>query len=53
MSGRTGFFFHDTSPTEIYTGLGVRVAVDQEDVEDVAADFLASIGAVPVESPAA
>lgn len=39
--------------TEILTELGVRVAVDQEDVEDVAADFLASIGAVPVESPAA
>ena len=39
--------------TEILTELGVRVAVDQEDVDDVAADFLASIGAVPAESPAA
>jgi osmoprotectant transport system substrate-binding protein len=39
--------------TEILTELGVRIAVDQEDVEDVAADFLVSIGAVPAESPAA
>lgn len=30
--------------TEILTELGVRIAVDQEDVEDVAADFLASLG---------
>ncbi len=29
--------------TEVLTELGVRVAVDQEDIEDVAADFLASL----------
>jgi osmoprotectant transport system substrate-binding protein len=29
--------------TELLTELGVRIAVDQEDVEDVAADFLASL----------
>jgi osmoprotectant transport system substrate-binding protein len=38
--------------TDVLTELGVRIAVDQEDVADVAADFLASIGAVPMESPA-
>jgi osmoprotectant transport system substrate-binding protein len=29
--------------TEVLTALNVRVAVDQEDIEDVAADFLASL----------
>ena len=29
--------------TEVLTELGVRVAIDQEDIEDVAADFLASL----------
>ena len=29
--------------TEVLTDLGVRVAVDQEDIEDVAAEFLASL----------
>ena len=29
--------------TEILTELGVRVAIDQEDIEDVAADFLAGL----------
>jgi osmoprotectant transport system substrate-binding protein len=29
--------------TQVLTDLGVRVAVDQEDIEDVAADFLASL----------
>jgi len=29
--------------TEALTDLGVRVAIDQEDIEDVAADFLASL----------
>jgi osmoprotectant transport system substrate-binding protein len=38
--------------TEVLTELGVRVAVDQEDVEDVAADFLAS-RAGSADSPAA
>jgi osmoprotectant transport system substrate-binding protein len=38
--------------TDVLTELGVRIAVDQEDVEDVAADFLASLAA-PGESPAA
>lgn len=31
--------------TEVLTDLGVRVAVDQEDIEDVAAEFLAGLGA--------
>lgn len=31
--------------TEILTDMGVRVAVDQEDIEDVAAEFLASLPA--------
>ena len=41
--------------TEVLTELGVRIAVDQEDVEDVAADFLASPRALAaaVASPAA
>jgi osmoprotectant transport system substrate-binding protein len=30
--------------TEILTDLGVRVAIDQVDIEDVAAEFLASLG---------
>ena len=29
--------------TEVLTEMGVRVAIDQEDIEDVAADFLASL----------
>ena len=29
--------------TEVLTDLGVRVAVDQVDIEDVAAEFLASL----------
>ena len=29
--------------TDVLTELGVRIAVDQEDIEDVAAEFLASI----------
>jgi hypothetical protein len=29
--------------TEILTDLGARVAIDQEDIEDVAADFLGSL----------
>jgi osmoprotectant transport system substrate-binding protein len=29
--------------TEVLTELGVRVAVDQESIDDVAADFLASL----------
>jgi osmoprotectant transport system substrate-binding protein len=41
--------------TPILTELMVRVAVDQEDVEDVAADFLASLSVLPASqaSPAA
>jgi osmoprotectant transport system substrate-binding protein len=42
----------DALTTEKLTELGVRVAVDQEDIEDVAAEFLASIQ-MPAESPAA
>jgi osmoprotectant transport system substrate-binding protein len=30
--------------TDVLTQLGVRVAVEQEDIEDVAADFLAALG---------
>jgi osmoprotectant transport system substrate-binding protein len=30
--------------TEVLTDLGVRVAVDQEDIEDVAAEYLAGLG---------
>ncbi|MGD8683715.1 MAG: ABC transporter substrate-binding protein [Chloroflexota bacterium] len=30
--------------TDVLTELGARVAIDQEDIEDVAADFLASLG---------
>ena len=33
------------SRTEVLTELGVRVAIDQEDIEDVAADFLAGLDA--------
>lgn len=29
--------------TEVLTALGVRVAIDQEDIEDVARDFLAGL----------
>lgn len=39
--------------TEILTELGVRIAVDQEDVEDVAADFLASLGGAEASEGAA
>jgi osmoprotectant transport system substrate-binding protein len=38
--------------TEILTELGVKVAVDQEDIADVAAEFLAGAGE-PAASPAA
>jgi osmoprotectant transport system substrate-binding protein len=40
--------------TEVLTELGVRVAIDQEDIADVAADFLAGSGtdASPASSPA-
>ena len=31
--------------TELLTELNVRVAVDQEDIEDVAAEFLANLDA--------
>jgi osmoprotectant transport system substrate-binding protein len=31
--------------TDVLTDLGARVAIDQEDIEDVAADFLASLSA--------
>ena len=40
--------------TDVLTEMGVRISVDQEDVEDVAASFLASVGAgAASESPAA
>jgi len=32
-----------TVTTEVLTDLGARVAIDQEDIEDVAADFLGSL----------
>ncbi len=35
----------DAITTEVLTNLGVRVAVDQEDIDAVAAEFLASVGA--------
>lgn len=37
-----------TITTEVLTDLGVRVAVDQQDIEDVAAEFLASMGSEPM-----
>ena len=39
--------------TDVLTEMGVRISVDQEDVEDVAADFLASLGGASEASPAA
>jgi osmoprotectant transport system substrate-binding protein len=44
-----------TITTEILTDLGVRVAVEQEDIADVARDYLASIATdeQPIEEPAA
>lgn len=39
--------------TEVLTDLGVRVAVDQEDIEDVAAEFLASMGAADMADASA
>lgn len=38
--------------TEVLFDLGIRVGIDQEDLEDVAAEYLASLGAPPA-SPAA
>ena len=39
--------------TDVITEMGVRISVDQDDVEDVAADFLASLGGASEASPAA
>jgi osmoprotectant transport system substrate-binding protein len=42
-----------TITTEVLTELGVKVAVEQQDIEDVAAEYLASLAAPPSGEPAA